>query len=484
VALPPIGFWSYSTHDDDQSNGRIARLHDFAERELRQKFGRGQTVEIWRDTSKIRSGQDWEARINEAVDRASFLIAVVTPDFLDSVWCRHEVMRFHARVAATGRTDLLFPLHLVNTDDLDHDEVRHPELLDLLRVPQMLDFRAHRRKPTDHPDVEAALDQFTTDIRVALRVGRERPGSKGPGGARVGATSGDAVGNVTRKPSEAPTIPVPDEPPPPAVATEIALAAPAIMRAPAEPVPGTVERDGPNYPEMVLIPAGGFLMGVPEAESKREGATDDNARPVHHVRIARPFWLGKYPLTRGEYQAFVMDAGYDADGAAWLDPGFPQTDRDPVVNISHADAMAYAAWLAEKTGKPYRLPSEAEWEYAARAGTLTTRFWGNAFEGWKDYAVTSESGTKTVPVEGRKPNPFGLHDMLGHVWEWCADPWHDTYVGGPTDGSAWTTNGDTVRRVLRGGSWNDDPRFVRSGVRGDDVSRDYDIGCRLARTSF
>lgn len=351
----------------------------------------------------------------------------------------------------------------------------------------MLDFRAHRRKPTNHPDVEDALDRFTTDIRTALRVGRERPVSKGPSATPIGATSRATPGPGTGDATHSPAVLAPAAPTPAPTAAETALSTPAIISMPAALVPGTVERDGPNYPEMVLIPAGGFLMGVPEAESKRE-ATDEwdkNARPVHHVRIARPFWLGKYPVTRGEYQAFVMDAGYDADGAAWLDPGFPQTDRDPVVNIRHADAEAYAAWLTEKTGKRYRLPSEAEWEYAARAGTLTTRFWGGAFEGWKDYAVTRESGTKTVPVEGRKPNPFGLHDMLGHVWEWCADPWHDTYADAPADSSVWVTNGDTGRRPVRGGSWLNYPWYVRAAYRGWGGTgyRDSNTGFRVARTS-
>lgn len=156
---------------------------------------------------------------------------------------------------------------------------------------------------------------------------------------------------------------------------------------------GDIDRDGPDYPEMVLIPAGNYLRGVPEAEQKRENGTDDNARPIRNVTIPAPFWLGRFPVTRGEFAAFVNNAGYETgdkawtveadkkgnwsyeerSGRDWRNPGFTQTDRDPVVCVSHDDAMAYIGWLNGRTKGGYRLPSEAEWEYAARAGTTTAR---------------------------------------------------------------------------------------------------------------
>ena len=236
-------------------------------------------------------------------------------------------------------------------------------------------------------------------------------------------------------------------------------------------------------PEMVEIPAGRFLMGIPEEESRREKSLDDDARPVHEVIIARPFWLGKYPVTRAEYDAFVNDTGYEQDGGAWRGPGFPQTDRDPVVNVSHRDAEAYVAWLRAKTGQPFRLPSEAEWEYAARAGTTTARYWGNSLRQAARYAHSRAKGT--APVGSLQPNAFALYDMLGNVWEWTADTWHDSYDGAPNDGSAWIDHQD-VRRVLRGGAWNFNPRNIRAGYRNRieaDV-RGSRIGFRLARTSF
>jgi formylglycine-generating enzyme required for sulfatase activity len=235
-------------------------------------------------------------------------------------------------------------------------------------------------------------------------------------------------------------------------------------------------------PEMVLIPPGSFVMGVPEAESARERSDDSDARPLHEVTFEWGFWLGKYPVTRGEFAAFVADTGYDAAGSEWREPGFPQTERDPVVNVSAFDAEAYVAWLSHKTGRTYRLPSEAEWEYAARAGTTTARFWGDSWGAAPRHLAAESRGT--YPVGGFRPNAFGLYDVLGNVWEWVTDPWHDDYAGAPKDGSAWMRNRNERRRVLRGGSWDGNPGGVRAGVRScvEADSRINIVGFRLART--
>jgi len=293
-----------------------------------------------------------------------------------------------------------------------------------------------------------------------------------------------------------------------------------------------VRRDGDDLPEMVEIPAGRFMMGIPPAESKREGATDidNSARPRHEVTIARPFWFGRHPVTRGEYAAFVAatdrptpdkaltyepdDKGEwstaERDGRNWRNPGFEQTDRDPVVCVSHEDAMDYIVWINTRRNpytEPYRLPSEAEREYAARAGTETARFWGDGRDRTCRFANVADRSLMTVlnepfdkerffdgddfyaftaPVGSFLPNPFGLSDMLGNVWEWTADPWHEDYKGAPSNGSVWTTGATAASRVLRGGSWFNDPRIVRAGFRfqGDAGIRNYCVGFRLARTSF
>jgi formylglycine-generating enzyme required for sulfatase activity len=270
------------------------------------------------------------------------------------------------------------------------------------------------------------------------------------------------------------------------LATGVRTFARMILREPPSPLPPSSPFP---IPELVQIPPGSFVMGVPEEESKREETEDidRDARPLHTVTFARPFRIGKYPVTRGEYAAFVEATKYDKDGGKWRDPGFAQTDRDPVVNVSAEDAEAYATWLNQVAGPGWRLPSEAEWEYAARAGNGMARHWGNSFRQAGRYAHTAKQGKEgTAPVRTRLPNGFGLYDMLGNVWEWTADPWHDSYVEAPNDGSVWSVGGDAARRVLRGGSWADDPRNVRAGVRNDGGpgNRYSDVGCRLARTSF
>jgi len=243
-------------------------------------------------------------------------------------------------------------------------------------------------------------------------------------------------------------------------------------------------KEGKDLAVMRLIRAGSFVMGVPEAEDKREEWFGDSNRPQHSVTIPQSFYLGKYPVTRGEYAAFVKASGYDKDGGKWRNPGFRQTNAHPVVNVSHDDATAYAAWVSERTGQTYRLPSEAEWEYAARAGKPEARYWGDSWDDAARYAWVPENQHGTAVVgDGRLPNDYGLYDMLGHVWEWCGDTWHRTYDGAPSDGSVWLDN-DNGRCVLRGGSWNSNPRGVRAGARNDDGrgSRFNDVGFRLSRT--
>jgi formylglycine-generating enzyme required for sulfatase activity len=223
-----------------------------------------------------------------------------------------------------------------------------------------------------------------------------------------------------------------------------------------------------------LIPAGRFLMGVPEAESKREGTGDDNARPQHLVTIARPFWLGRYPVTLAEYAEFAAETARVV--VVWA-----QDKRHPAVNVSHGDAEAYVAWLSKQTGQTYRLPSEAEWEYAARAGTTTARYWGEDVGEPGEHSHFGSSGG-TCPVGSFEPNAFGLHDMLGNVWEWTADAWHVGYNGAPADGSVWTAEG-AARHVFRGGSWDKGARYVRAAFRGrnDPAGRGDDLGFRCAR---
>ncbi len=254
-------------------------------------------------------------------------------------------------------------------------------------------------------------------------------------------------------------------------------------------VTGTGEsfKDIGTGPEMVVIPAGKFVMGSPAGE---EGRYDDEG-PQHQVRIGGPFALGRFAVTLAEFGAFVEATGHAMWGT-YKNLGFSQTSRHPVVGVNWNDAAAYCYWLSKATGKDYRLPSEAEWEYACRAGTATPFWWGSFIstdDANYDGNCTYGGGKKgqyrnaTAGVESFKQNPWGLYQMHGNVWEWCADAWHENYRGAPEDGFVWQ-GGNQTRRVLRGGSWLCNPQCSRAARRARHSSeyRRSDIGFRVART--
>jgi formylglycine-generating enzyme required for sulfatase activity len=278
--------------------------------------------------------------------------------------------------------------------------------------------------------------------------------------------------------------------------------------------PGEVFRDCGDCPEMVTIPAGSFQMGSPASEAERF----DNEGPVHEVRIARAIAVGKYKVTRGQYAAFVKATGHgDGDGcwvfdakgrtldkvaeANWRRPGFEQDDQHPAVCVNWGDARAYAAWMSRTTGQRYRLLSEAEAEYVARAGSRTSRPWGDDASVACRYANVGDRSLKdkmpdwfgdlhscsdeyafTSPVGKFEKNAQGLYDTLGNVWEWTEDCWNENYTAAPGDGSAWSS-GDCAKRVLRGGSWSGKPRAIRSAnrFRYDTAHRYSFLGFRVAR---
>lgn len=247
---------------------------------------------------------------------------------------------------------------------------------------------------------------------------------------------------------------------------------------------GTTFRDCEGCPEMVVIPAGTFTMGSPASEPQR----DNDEGPQHQVTISRPFAAGKYEVTFDDWDACVRESGcsHYAPDQGW------GRGRRPVINVSWQDAKAYTAWLSRKSGGRYRLLSEAEWEYAARAGTTTEFSFGNDISPQQaNYATTvSYAGSpvattprNTVPVGSYAPNAFGLYDVHGNVWEWTEDCWNGNYDGAPTDGTAWLS-GDCSRRVLRGGSWYVIPQFLRSANRDRFTAsmRTSGYGFRVSRT--
>ena len=237
--------------------------------------------------------------------------------------------------------------------------------------------------------------------------------------------------------------------------------------------PGHVFRDCDTCPEMVVIPAGRFMMGSPASEEGR----DEEEGPRHAVTL-RSFAMGVKEVTFDEWDACVRGGGcggYRPDD--W--EGWGQGAR-PVMVVSWADAQAYVQWLSESTGAAYRLPSESEWEYAARGGTTTPFHTGPTIS--TDQA--NYAGNRTMPAGTFAPNVFGLYDVHGNVWEWVEDCWHETYAGAPGDGSAWTRGGNCGLRVLRGGSWLDPPGRIRSAFRYRDSTgwRVDFAGFRVSRT--
>lgn len=276
-------------------------------------------------------------------------------------------------------------------------------------------------------------------------------------------------------------------------------------------------RDCPDCPEMVRVPAGSFVLGTPDADPTDPATRAESQSVV--VRIARPFALGRYEVTRREFRAFVADAEYEitpncrtwnetlgryADDRTrtWDNPGRPREPRDdhPAACVSWNDAKAYVQWLARRTGKPYRLPSEAEWEYAARAGSAALRPWGDAAEDGCEYANVYDLSGRDIyalgwpaarcrdnfpdvaPVGTFRANAFGLSDMIGNLWEWVEDCATASYVGRPRDARPWVWTGGCTRRIQRGGAWVTPPERARSAYRGEGDAKDRAdyLGFRVA----
>lgn len=246
---------------------------------------------------------------------------------------------------------------------------------------------------------------------------------------------------------------------------------------PSLPAPGQTFRDklktGGEGPLMMVIPAGRFLMGSPENESRGQ----NSERPQHEVQIEKPFAMGVYAVTFDDYDRFCeITQRKKPDDEDW------GRENRPVINVSWHDAQDYCVWLSEQTERNYRLPSEAEWEYACRAGSQTPYYTGTSIN--RDQANFDGNIGKTTPVDNYPPNDFGLYDMHGNVWEWCQDKWHNNYKGAPDDESPWE-KGESSTRVLRGGSWGSYPDYVRASdrFRGHPDNRSIRLGFRVLCSS-
>jgi formylglycine-generating enzyme required for sulfatase activity len=261
-------------------------------------------------------------------------------------------------------------------------------------------------------------------------------------------------------------------------------------------VRGAGFRDCAQCPQMTPLRTGTFVMGSSAGEADHQ----NSETPQHAVAVSRPFAIGRFDVTRAEYAYFVNETGYSpaAEKCDWRTPTYKgellsQSDTDPVVCVNWEDAQAFASWLRNKTGKRYRLPSEAEWEYAARGGATAARPWGESLT--RDdanygtdpccgpFASGRDQWMYTSPVGSFPANRFGLYDMIGNVWQWTEDCGNASYLGAPEDGSAWTA-GECNLRMVRGGAWFQGPESARSASRAADQKslRVADIGFRVARS--
>lgn len=464
----PDAFLSYTRGDDEYSGGQITMFRKHLERAVRAVTG--QPFVIFQDAEGIGLGEHWPEMLATMLDRTRFFIPMVTPSFFESEPCRDELQRFLEAERRAGRNDLILPIYCIEAYILEEETLRSEDpLAALLHDRQRHDWRDLLFEPFDTKAVQVSLQNLARKVSVAKR-----------------RTIQAAVHSRAQRPVvERASVPEPSPPD-------------SFFRS-----PGTIFRDveAPWCPEMVVIPSGSFVMGSPAAEPGRQVNED----PEHLVTIEKPFALGRYPVTRGEFAAFAKETGHEGRGAYllkddiwkleekadWLSPGFKQTDRHPVVCVSHEDALTYLAWLSDKTSERYDLPSEAAWEYACRAGTIMP-FWtgGTIGSDQANYDGNMPYGggrkgvwrKKTTGVDHFPANPFGLHDMHGNVWEWCADRWHGNYEGAPVDGAGWFA-GNSARRVLRGGSWINAAQLLRSARRYPIVLgfRYYNVGFRCAR---
>ncbi len=463
--LPPIGFLSYARDDDRNSGGRLSQLRRLLATQIETVHGGRIKVRLFQDTVMINYGDLWQSKIEGALAQCSFLIPILTPGFFQSEWCCREVLYFLEREKQLGRGSLIFPISWVKTDPEDAAHAFSRQVWDHMAALQQVDLTSWRHYPLDSTlDVLSRLTSLAETIKAALR----RHVAPPPPALVVQPPPSPVVAPRTPPPPRPSVIvpaPVAPPPPPPKPAWAAATGTDrfgdwADIAVPAANGKTVTQR-------MRAIPAGKFRMGSPDSE---EGRWDDEG-PVHEVDIRHGFWLFDSPCTQELWQA-VMGKN----------PSRFKGPNRPVQNVNIEDIATFLTALDRLVpGLGLTLPSEAQWEYACRAGTSGPTY-AKPGQSLGDIAWYGENfdGT-THDVKGKAPNDWGLHDMLGNVWEWCADGWVDNYNGAPTDGSA--RSADRAFRVVRGGSWFDEAGRVRAAFRYHFVPavQDSDLGFRCAR---
>jgi formylglycine-generating enzyme required for sulfatase activity len=454
---PPDAFLSYTRFDDRHDGGAISEFRVRLADAIRAVTG--EPFEIFQDIDGIGLGEHWPGKLDQALRDVRFFIPIITPSYFTSKACREELERFLRAEADRGRSDLVLPIYYIESDVLEDAALRAADpLASMMHERQRHDWRELRFEPFDAARARKALECLAREIVGARR--RAMPVTAKPSLDMVVERS--QLSKLT--PTEELILPTTfsngikrssGEPKP-------KKACSATLKA---PVPGTIFRDIDAFwcPEMIVIPAGEFIMGSTDAEREwvlAQGFAREwirSEKPQHRVTIRSSFAVGRFSVTFEEYDRYANAAGQRRP----CDQGWGRGCR-PVVDVSWEDTAGYLEWLRGETGQPYRLLTEAEWEYAVRAGTTTRYWWGEEITP-RD-ANYGDNVCKTSEAGSYPPNPWGLYDMLGNVWEWVQDCWYEGYEGAPGDGSAWTS-GDCSRRVVRGGSWHFDPWFLRSAFR-------------------
>lgn len=444
-------------------------------------------IDCWIAPRDITPGTDWSAAIVHALDHCRVFVLIFSKNANKSPQIRREIQR------AAGRGVSIVPVRIENIEPTEgiayFMEAVHwldacsPPLAQ--HLPHLVDAVQANMSATPAPLARPAIPVEELGSEDApLSASSDAPGI-GPGAAGMPGMLRDeapvaaksAVGRwIAILGSAAALIVL-------VIGAAIwFMATPAVV--PHVPAGGIVSiTDCGECPELVVIPTGSFTMGSPESEPQR----NSDEGPQRQITISKAFAVGRYTVTFDQWDLCVAEKACNGppDDAGW------GRGRQPVINVSWDDAHGFTEWLSKKTGKAYRLLTEAEREYVARAGTTTPFWWGSRittkqanFNGTFTY-TGEEKGIqrdRTLPVDAFDANPWGLYQVAGNIWEWVEDCYHDSYDGAPTNGSAWLT-GDCSRRSLRGGSWGSQPRNLRSAARYKGLTdlRDRYYGFRVAR---
>jgi hypothetical protein len=420
----------------------------------------GAHFEIFQDVDDIDVGERWSETLDQMLVSARFFIPILTPSYFQSKACRDELQKFLKAEERAGRRDLILPIYYIQCAILEEEEQRRADhLASTIHGRQRWDWRDLRHHSLRNRKVRLQIEALAQAIGRARRIRGEQPRAPTPAAlspvnapklrdseaGSVATAAMEPMPNLTGAAVSRKVAPTPPAAPSShadfreqALPRAIDRARPSglLQTSDAPAALGRVFRDidAPWWPEMVEVPPDEFMMGSADGDIEAH----DEEKPQHPVQIAYRLAVGRYPVTFEEFDHFAS--------AKKRVPPHDRTwgrERRPVINVSWDDAQAFVEWLAQETGKPYRLLSEAEWEYACRAGTTTRYWWGDGIT--PENANYGVNAGRTTEVGAYPANPWELYDMHGNVWEWVEDRWHGSYEedrwhrnyeGAPNDGAA------------------------------------------------